>query len=222
MRLLLVEDEVELSELVVEQLTAFGHAVDSVDCVEDALAALATIAYDVVLLDLRLPDGDGLDVLRYLRGRTASTPVIALTARAAIEDRVRGLNAGADDYVTKPFAMVELAARINAVLRRRGDSAGLVLTYGKVSFDIASRSVTIDGKTVAVPRRELQVLELLMRRAGRVVTRDAIETAMYSDQDEVGTNATEVTVSRLRRRLGAAGVAIHTVRGVGWMLKEQA
>jgi DNA-binding response OmpR family regulator len=139
-----------------------------------------------------------------------------------VEDRVRGLDAGADDYLVKPFAVEELVARVNAVLRRPGAALGLMLRCGALEFDTTNRAVSVSGETVTVPRRELQVLETLMRRAGRVVTRDALETAIYSGEDEIESNATEVTLSRLRRRLSdaGAGVVIHTVRGVGWLLKE--
>lgn len=222
MRLLLVEDERELSQLLTEQLRRRGFVMDAVDTVGDALAAVDATAYGLVLLDLRLPDGEGLEVLRHLRGRRLSVPVIVLTAKDAVEDRVRGLDAGADDYLIKPFAIEELVARINAVLRRPGAALGLVLHCAALEFDTGSRSVAVAGNTVTVPRRELQALETLMRRVGRVVTRDALEAAIYSGEDEIESNATEVTLSRLRRRLteAGAGVAIHTVRGVGWLLKE--
>lgn len=224
MRLLLVEDEADLARLTAKHLERQGHVVDRVGCVGDALAAVDTTAYDLLLLDLRLPDGDGLTVLRHVRNRHLATPVIALTAKDAVEDRVHGLDAGADDYLTKPFALAELLARVNAVLRRPGAALGQVLRCATLEFDTASRAVAVAGRPLVVPRRELQVLETLMRRVGRVVTRDALETAMYSGDDDIESNATEATVSRLRRRLGEAGamVGIHTVRGVGWMLKETA
>ncbi len=222
MRLLLVEDEQELSQLLTEHLRRRGFAVDAVDNVGDGLASVDTTAYGLVLLDLRLPDGEGLEVLRHMRGRHMSVPVIVLTAKDSIEDRVRGLDAGADDYLIKPFAMEELVARINAVLRRPGAALGLVLRCAALDFDTGSRAVAVAGKTVAVPRRELQALETLMRRVGRVVTREALEATIYSGEDEIESNATEVTLSRLRRRLAdaGAGITIHTVRGVGWLLKE--
>lgn len=222
MRLLLVEDEGELSQLLTDHLRRRGFVTDAVDTVGDALAAVDATSYGLVLLDLRLPDGEGLEVLRHMRGRRISTPVIVLTAKDSIEDRVRGLDAGADDYLVKPFAMEELVARINAVLRRPGAALGLVLQCAALEFDTGSRAVAVTGETLAVPRRELQALETLMRRAGRVVTRDALEAAIYSGEDEIESNATEVTLSRLRRRLSdaGAGVVIHTVRGVGWLLKE--
>lgn len=225
MRLLVVEDEPELARLICKQLGGRGFAVDAVETVEESLAALDTVPYDLVLLDLRLPDGDGLEVLRHLRTpRRPPTPVIVLTARDAVADRVRGLDAGADDYLTKPFAMEELVARLNAILRRPGAPMGMVLRCGNVEFDSVSRSVTTVGRTLVVPRRELMVLETLMRRAGRVVSRDALESAVYAGEEEIDSNALEVHVSRLRRRLAEAeaDIMIHTVRGVGWLLKETA
>lgn len=222
MRLLLIEDETDLSHLLTEHLRRRGFVIDAVNTIGDALAAVDASPYGLVLLDWRLPDGEGLEVLRHIRGRRLSMPVIMITAKDAVEDRVRGLDAGADDYLVKPFAVEELVARINAVLRRPGAPLGLVLRCAALEFDTSSRAVSVSGQTVTVPRRELQVLETLMRRAGRVVTRDALEAAMYSGDDEIESNATEVTLSRLRRRLSdaGAGVVIHTVRGVGWLLKE--
>lgn len=223
MRLLIVEDEEELSLLIQGNLRREGYAVDIAATGEDARAALGTTRYDAVLLDLGLPDEDGLKILRDLRSGGDVTPVIALTARDSVGDRVRGLNGGADDYLTKPFALEELVARIAAVLRRPGGALGSRLTLGMLAFDTPTREVTVAGKPVVVPRRELAVLEVLLRRAGKVVTREALDGAVYAFGEETESNALEVHVSRLRKRLAeaGAGVAIHVVRGVGYLMTAQ-
>ena len=223
MRLLIVEDEEELSSLIQSNLRREGYAVDVAATGEDARAALATTRYDAVLLDLGLPDEDGLAVLRDLRSGGAATPVIALTARDSVGDRVRGLNGGADDYLTKPFALEELVARIAAVLRRPGGALGSRLTLGALAFDTPTREVTVGGHTLVPPRRELAVLEALLRRAGKVVTREALDGAVYAFGEETESNALEAHVSRLRKRLSeaGAGVAIHVVRGVGYLINAE-
>lgn len=221
MRLLIVEDEDDLSTVVQANLRREGYAADVAATGEDARAALATTRYDVVLLDLGLPDEDGLAVLRDLRAGGDATPVIALTARDSVGDRVRGLNGGADDYLTKPFAQEELVARIAAVLRRPGGALGNRLTLGALAFDTPTRTVTVGERDLVVPRRELAVLEALLRRAGKVVTREALDSAVYGFGEETESNALEAHVSRLRKRLSEAeaGVAIHVVRGVGYLIK---
>ena len=221
MRLLLVEDEDELADLVRTKLTGEGFAVDIAGSVEDAQAAMDTTSYDAVILDLRLPDGDGLAVLRGVRASRNQTPVIVVTARDSVNDRVRGLNAGADDYLVKPFALEELVARIAAVLRRPGAALGMRLEVANLAFDTTTREVAVGGQALVVPRRELAALELLMRRAGRVVTKDALENAVYSNGEETESNAIESHLSRLRKRLreAGAGVAILGVRGVGYMFR---
>lgn len=223
MRLLIVEDEEELSSLIQDNLRREGYAVDVVACGGDARAALATTRYDAVLLDLGLPDEDGLAVLHDLRSGGDTTPVIALTARDSVGDRVRGLNGGADDYLTKPFALEELVARIAAVLRRPGGALGSRLTLGALAFDTPTREVTVNGRALVVPRRELAVLEALLRRAGKVITREALDGSVYAFGEETESNALEAHVSRLRKRLSeaGAGVAIHVVRGVGYLIKAE-
>jgi DNA-binding response OmpR family regulator len=222
MRLLLVEDEGELADLVRTKLTGEGFAVDIAGSAEDARAAMETTGYDAVILDLRLPDGDGIEVLREVRNCRNQTPVIVVTARDSVNDRVRGLNAGADDYLVKPFALEELVARIAAVLRRPGAALGLRLEIANLAFDTTTREVAVGGQPLVVPRRELAALELLMRRAGRVVTKDALENAVYSNGEETESNAIESHLSRLRKRLreAGAGVAILGVRGVGYMFQS--
>ncbi|SIS67803.1 response regulator [Insolitispirillum peregrinum] len=223
MRILLVEDTLRLAALVSQGLQANGFTVDSFATLEDASAALRTVVYQVVVLDLGLPDGDGFDLLKTLRQEKQSIPVLILTARDGVEDRVRGLNGGADDYLVKPFAMEELVARIRALLRRPGASLGTVLTCGRMALDTVSREVSVAGQALAVPRRETEALELLLRRAGRVVPKRALEEGLYSFDDDISSNTVEVLLSRLRKRLlpTSPGVAIHTLRGVGYMLVEE-
>jgi len=220
MRVLLVEDEAELGELVRRNLMREGFAVDLCATAELAQAAMATTTYEVVLADLGLPDGDGVELIQQWRRAGVTVPVIAVTARDAVADRVRGLNAGADDYVVKPYAHEELVARIRAQLRRPNGALGMNLTAGNLHFDTSSASVKIDDEPVLLSRRELMLLEILLRRAGNVVARESIEAGLYGFDDVVDSNALEASVSRLRRRLQASGakVVIHTVRGVGYML----
>jgi DNA-binding response OmpR family regulator len=184
---------------------------------------LAMGGYDLILLDRRLPDGDGLDLLRDLRAAGSPTPVILITAQDAVADRVDGLNSGGDDYLIKPFATDELIARINAVLRRPAQAHGQVLRLGNLVFDLATREVRVGDSPAVLPRRELALLELLLRRAGRVVTRNSIDDGLYAHGEEAESNAVEAHVSRLRKRLDRFGadVAIRTVRGIGYMLEQK-
>jgi DNA-binding response OmpR family regulator len=222
--LLLIEDEPELSKLVSGNLSRSGFAVDTASSLDEAGAAVKAMNYDAILLDLRLPDGDGLDLLKSLRSRGDRTPVIALTARDAVADRVRGLNAGADDYLVKPFAIEELVARVNAILRRPNENLDLRLRLANLEFDTAHREAFIGGQPLALPRRELGLLELLLRRARRVVTRDALQDALYGEGDEIESNAVDANLSRLRKRLSEAGaqIRIRAVRGVGYLMQESA
>jgi DNA-binding response OmpR family regulator len=224
MRLLLIEDEPDLSQLISGNLSRAGFAVDTAASLDEAHAAVKTMRYDVMLLDLRLPDGDGLELLKSLRSRGDATPVIVLTARDAVADRVHGLNAGADDYLVKPFAIEELVARINAILRRPNEALGLRLRTSNLEFDTAHREAFVDGHAVQLPRREVGLLELLLRRAGRVVTRDALQDALYGGGDEIESNAVDANLSRLRKRLSESGakVRIRAVRGVGYLIQESA
>ncbi|HEX6092069.1 MAG TPA: response regulator transcription factor [Dongiaceae bacterium] len=224
MRLLLIEDEPELSTLVSGNLSRAGFAVDTAKSLDEAGAAVRSMNYEAILLDLRLPDGDGLALLKSLRGRGDKTPVIVLTARDAVADRVRGLNAGADDYLIKPFAIEELVARINAILRRPNENLDLRLRLANLEFDTAHREALVGGQPLALPRRELGLFELLLRRAGRVVTRDALQDALYGEGDEIESNAVDANLSRLRKRLSEAGaqIRIRAVRGVGYLMQEAA
>src|SRR5579871_2068388 len=222
MRLLIVEDESRIAELIQGALTRAGFAVDTVQLCTDARAALETTSYDAAIVDLGLPDGDGLNLLGELRANHNPTPVLVLTARDAVEDRVRGLDAGADDYLVKPFAMVELVARTKALLRRPGGALGMTLRAGNVSFDTVERDVRVADVSLLLPRRESAILENLMRRLGRVVPKSVLEEKLYGLNDEPGSNTIPVHVHHLRRKLLDAGstAEIHTVRGVGYLLTE--
>lgn len=222
MRLLLIEDEARIAEIVKRALERAGFAVDRVALCADARETLSLTAYDAAILDLGLPDGDGLRLLAELRAAHNPLPVLVLTARDAVEDRVSGLDAGADDYLVKPFAMVELVARTKALLRRPGGALGATLAAGNVVFDTIGRDVRVAGASLAMPRRECAILEHLMRRLGRVVPKAVLEEKLYGIDDELDSNAIPVHVHHLRRKLLDAGATaeIHTVRGVGYFLTE--
>jgi DNA-binding response OmpR family regulator len=222
MQILLFEDHDRLAMSLVKGLADFGFGVDTFASAADGLSAMKAIAYDGIILDLGLPDRDGIDVLRELREHDRRTPILVLTARDGIDDRVAGLDAGADDYVLKPCAMKELAARLRALLRRPGRALGAMLTIGNVRLDVASRQVTVGGSVVGFTRREIGALELLMRREGQVVSKTALEDGLYGLSKDVSANAIEVLISRVRRRLDAAGAScsIHTLHGIGYLLKE--
>ena len=221
MRILLVEYHPALREMVAGHLARRGFAVDAVARAREAHAALAGVAYDGLLLDLDLPDADGMTVLSEVRARTAGNlPVLLVTARDALEDRVRGLNAGADDYIVKPFDLPELEARLRAVLRRSGTRAELTLCCGGLAFDPASRQASVDGVVLDLARRETDLLEQLLRAAGQVVKKGTLEGRLYSSGEPVTANALEAAVSRLRKRLVStrAGVRVETKHGIGYRL----
>lgn len=222
MRVLLVEDEPEMASALSAALKGYDILVDHVASLADADEAVSAAAYSAILLDRQLPDGDGLTLIPTLRTRGTTTPVIVLTARGDLADRVTGLNTGADDYLGKPFAIEELLARLRAVLRRPADLPSETMTLGRLSFDAGNREASIEGKTFDLPRRELLVLETLLRRMGRTVPRSALEDAVYNFDDEIQSNALDTHISRLRRKLSEAdaGVEIHAIRGVGYLLKR--
>lgn len=222
MRLLVVEDEPELADLLRNALERAGFAVDAAPTVEAAEAHLAVASYAAAVFDLALPDGDGMALLRGLRRHGASLPILILTARDGPEERVAGLDAGADDYLVKPFHMPELISRMRALLRRPNAALGVRLEFGNLIFDSLARETLVGGAPLALSARETALLELLLRRQGRVVTREAIEHSLYSFATTLGSNALEVLVHRLRRKLqdAAAGPQVHTVRGVGYVLAE--
>jgi DNA-binding response OmpR family regulator len=222
MRLLVVEDEPRIAELLRTALGRAGFVADMVATCADARATLPLNPYDAAIIDLGLPDGDGLAVIGAARRAENPIPILVLTARDAIEDRVAGLDAGADDYLVKPFAMSELIARTKALLRRPGGALGTMLKAGNISFDTIGRDVSVDNVPLALPRRETAILEHLMRRLGRVVPKAVLEEKLYGMDDELESNAIPVHVHHLRHKLvdGGATAEIHTVRGVGYLLSE--
>lgn len=223
MRLLVVEDNAELSSLLAKGLRGAGYDADIFATAADAQAALMTTSYSAVILDLGLPDADGLLVLRDLRSRKDPVPVIVLTARGGVQDRVLGLRSGADDYLLKPFSFEELLARVEAQTRRPGQLLGNTLRLANLEFDLRLRQLTVEGRPEALSSREIAVLELLIRSAGRVVSKKHVEDHIFGLADEVASNAVEVYIHRLRRRLSESGahVVIHTIRGVGYLISER-
>jgi DNA-binding response OmpR family regulator len=224
MRLLLVEDNGRLLALIKAALAKASFATDAFATAADAAAALRSIEYSVLILDIGLPDEDGLVLLRRLRASGATLPVLILTARGGIEERVRGLDAGADDYLVKPFAIEELLARIRVLLRRPAGFVSNTLELGVLRLDTASRQVTIRDRAQSLSPREGAVLEILLRRSGRVVAKKLVEDHLFGLSEDVGSNAVEVYVHRLRRQLSEmnADVEIHTIRGVGYMIAPAA
>jgi two-component system OmpR family response regulator len=221
-RLLIVEDNERLAALIAKLLADHAFAVDRVATVDAALAALEVAEYDLILLDLTLPDGEGADVLRRVRQRGHGTPVLVMTARADVVQRVHTLDEGADDYVVKPVSLEELLARVRALLRRPRQIAGSVLSVGNVMLDAAALTLTIGGRPVEIPRRELGVLLALMTSHGRLLAKQKLTDAVYSFDQDVTPNAMEAVISRLRRRLDAHGatVMITAMRGLGYILTE--
>jgi two-component system response regulator QseB len=217
MRLLLVEDDTMIGEAVRTGLRKQGLAVDWVQDGAAARSALSTESFDLVLLDLGLPKMDGLQVLKWLRGTGSKVPVLILTARDSIQDRIRGLDAGADDYIVKPFDFDELAARVRAVLRRQSGRAENIVEHLGVTLDAASHAVTRDGEAVNLSHREFALLEALLERPGQVLSRAQLEERLYGWGEEVESNAVEVHIHNLRKKLGAD--YIQNVRGVGYRVR---
>ena len=224
MRVLVVEDNGELVVLLTKALERAGLDVDGVRTVGDAEASLRAMNYAAVVLDLGLPDADGLSLLDQMRRRRDATPVLILTARSGIEDRVKGLDKGASDYLIKPFATEELIARLQALLRRAPTPEGHVLTLGNVALETAGRQTSVAGKPVTVPAREADLLEVLMKRNGRLVSHEVLRGQVFGAAQGVSSNAIEVYIHRLRRLLTDAGanVQIHTIRGAGYLMKADA
>lgn len=216
MRLLVVEDEPDLAHAVLDHLRALAHAVDLVSTLEEAEAAVRGTRYDLVLLDLRLPDGDGLSLVRGLRDRGSATPVLIVTARDRIMERIEGLKAGADDYLVKPYDLDEMTARIDAILRRADGARTTLRRFGALHIYLEARTVEIGGCPVALTPREWAILERLSRRPDMVVTKIDLEDTLYGFGDEVESNAIEAHVSRLRAKLGRD--SIKTVRGFGYRM----
>ena len=221
MRLLLVEDHAELAIWVSKTLRQSGFVVDVVGRGDHALTSLLAQPYDLVVLDLSLPGMDGLDVLRRMRrqDRTARLPVLILTARGTLEDKVKGLNLGADDYLAKPFELAELEARIKSLLRRSGNLMPTV-RVGQLEFDTTARVASVGGKALALTPRELSVLEALISRLGKPVTRHALFEKVFAFDDDAREEAIEIYVHRLRKKLEGSGAFVSTLRGLGYVLGE--
>ncbi|MBR0712475.1 response regulator transcription factor [Bradyrhizobium liaoningense] len=223
MRLLIVEDNFELSQLVANGLMAAGYESDIVNSAAEARDAARNVSYAAMVLDLGLPDGDGLSVLRELRRHADPLPVLVLTARGGLQDRLTGLRSGADDYLVKPFALEELVARLEAILRRPGQLLGRSLRLANLIYDTESRQIFVDDAPRIISSRETSVLEILLRRQGRVVPKKNVEDHIFGLEGEVASNAVEVYISRLRKQLAECGarVVIHTIRGVGYLMAEE-
>ena len=222
MRILVVEDESKLATAVCDALRGASFCPDHAAMLGDARSLVSSVSYEAIVLDLALPDGDGLALLRELRARGSDLAVLALTARDSVEDRVTGLDAGADDYLVKPFATEELLARIRALLRRPGAVLGLRMAVGNVTLDTRTRMVEVAGQPLTLARRELLALEVLMRRAGRVVAKDVLLDQLYELDEDSPLNAVPVHVHHVRRALEKAGAdaKIVTFRGIGYLLAE--
>jgi DNA-binding response OmpR family regulator len=223
-RVLIVEDNQSLASLVATRLQQAGIDSDVAGSAAQARRALATLDYAAIVLDLGLPDGDGLELLRSLRRSGNATPVLAATARHGLEDRVLGLREGADDYLPKPFSVEELVARLHAILRRPGRLVGQVLRAGNVALNPQLHQLNIDDRIVPSRLRETVILELLMRHLGSVVKRSHLEDELFGLEGESDSNTVDVYIHRIRRQLAEsnATVAIHTIRGIGYMLMETA
>lgn len=216
MRVLLIEDDTVLGAAVRDQIVADGHGADWVMRLDAAGDALATVSYDLILLDLMLPDGRGITFLKTLRARGDVTPVIIQTALDQVSDRIEGLNAGADDYLVKPFDLAELSARIRSVARRYSGNPNPLVVIGPLEVDLAARSVYRDGKPVQLTAREWVLFETFLQRPGQLLTKGQLEESLYSFDTEIESNTIEVHVSRLRKKLGQA--IITTERGLGYRL----
>ena len=221
MRILMIEDDAALARGIAALLRAAGHAVDHVATGEDALEVVSSEPYALVILDVGLPDIDGFTVLERMRRRGDRVPVLMLTARDALDDRVRGLDLGADDYLRKPFDPEELEARVRALGRRRGGDPVPQVTVGTLTINRSTAQAEVAGRAIDLRRREWAVLEALATRAGQVVARDLLLAEVFGYDEPVGPNALEVNVTRLRAKLAPDGPEIRTVRGVGYLLDPQ-
>lgn len=216
MRVLLVEDDTALGAAIRDQIAADGHSVDWVMRLDRAGDALAAAGFDLILLDLMLPDGLGIPFLKALRARGDVTPVMILTALDQVSDRIAGLNAGADDYMIKPFDLAELSARIGSVARRYAGNPNPLINQGPLTIDLAARSVMLNGRPVILTAREWVLFEAFLQRPGQLFSKAQLEERLYSFETEIDSNAIEVHVSRLRKKLGAH--VIETERGLGYRL----
>jgi len=214
----LIEDDTVIGSAVREQIEDGGHSVDWAQRLDSAQDAMASASFDLILLDLMLPDGRGISFLKGLRARGVQVPVLILTALDQISDRIEGLNAGADDYLVKPFDLAELSARIGAVARRYANHPSPAITWGDLAFDLAARSATRAGKTVTLTAREWVLIEAFLQRPSQLFPKASLEERLYSFDTEIESNALEVHISRLRKKLGAG--IITTERGLGYRLGQ--
>ena len=220
MRFLLIEDNARLASAIVERLRLDGHAVDHAETLDVARAMLEVTRYDLMLLDIMLPDGDGRALLQSRREGAGHCPVIVITARSAVSDRVGLLDLGADDYITKPFDFAELEARCRAVLRRQGRAVDNRASIGGTVLDSTTGELIFDGQAIALRNRELRLLEVFFKAPGQVFSKAHLIDRMFSLSDEASENAIEVYVARLRKRLDGSGARIETVRGLGYRMVE--
>lgn len=218
MKFLLIEDNLDLAQAVMTRMKIDGHIIDHAETIEDAIAFSETGEYDLILLDIMLPDGDGRDFLRRHRAGKKDTPVIVLTARSQVSDRISILDLGADDYVTKPFDHAELQARCRAVLRRNAGSAQTVMQLGDVAFDPVAGQLNVRGRDVSLRNKELRLLEILINAPGQIFPKQKLVDRLFSYDDDVSENAIEVYIARLRKHLGGSEVSITTHRGLGYRL----
>ena len=222
MRILVVEDDAVLAAALTRALNQTAYAVDLAENGEDANRSLDSAAYDLVVLDLALPKVDGLAVLRRLRDRRSRVPVLVLSSRDSLDDRVKGLDLGADDYMTKPFDLPEFEARVRALLRRGQQQSTNLLRHGRLQLDLEARRVFHDGRPIDFSMREFAVMEILMSRQGRVVTKEQMHDRLFGWGEDVGSNAIEVCVHRVRKKLEPYGIEIRTVRGMGYLIEKAA
>ncbi|MGA9251297.1 MAG: response regulator transcription factor [Roseobacter sp.] len=221
MKFLLVEDNIELASALLQRLRFDGHVIDHAEKIQDAIAFSEVGEYDLILLDIMLPDGDGRDFLKKHRAAQNDTPIIILTARSQVSDRISMLDLGADDYVTKPFDHAELEARCRAVLRRRSGAAQTVTRLGDVAFDPVAGLLTVAGDSVKLRNRELRLLELFMNAPGQLFSKQKLVDRLFSYDDDVSDNAIEVYVGRLRKHLERSSLHIRTARGLGYSLEHE-
>ncbi|MDK2596642.1 response regulator transcription factor [Pseudoalteromonas obscura] len=220
MRILITEDNLQLAEFIQQAILQDGHAADIANCAKEMTSLLEGWQYDALVLDLGLPDTDGIDVIRQLRAQQNPIPILILTARGGVEDRIKGLDLGADDYLNKPFAIDELKARLRAILRRPVGYSGNILTRGNISLDSKARRVMVDNNNVNMGKTEVAILEYMIRHASLTVSKNAIYDAIYALGFEVTDNAIQVAMHRIRKKLEQAGANadIKTIRGIGYIL----
>ena len=220
MRILIVEDNLVLADKIAAALRQTDHAVDLVHDGEDALRLVLQETFDLLILDLSLPGLDGIEILKTVRARKINLPVMILTARGNLDERVAGLDAGADDYMVKPFELSELEARARALLRRNIGQRNPAITVGKLTFNSVDRSVTIDGQPASLTPRERGVLEILLLNVSQVISKEKIALHLFGFDDEASVKSIELYISRLRKKIASGDVEVRTIRGLGYMIDE--